>query len=215
MKRTLLMLLLCIFTCSLPNIVLASNSNSKNYFSVFAGILINPKIKIPINVFSGTTAESGSFEYTFKQSYKVGIEWSQFSEHSWNNGLLIDYSRMEMDEASAYGSTSGSSTLKVTDSISIINIAYAGKYRWDNFYLPVYLGLSSSNVDSSALFTKTIQAKSYAGLGIGLNIDSFSIELTSNSNAIDSSTVTASGNTVMPSMGYLNYLQLTIKFLLQ
>ena len=191
----------------------STSTGNETYTAFIIGYMLSPKITISGTALTGTLLESGTFEYNFSNAIKFGFEWSQFDRNDWNNGFLIDYTSLKFDTAtvkSGSSSTSGS----ITGGMTILTVAYNGKYRWEQFYFPISLGLSSSTVDSTGSFTKTLQARAYAALGVGFSITkSFNLELTSNSNTVTGSTITSGGTTIYPDVGYLNYLQLNAKIL--
>lgn len=188
---------------------------SNSYKALILGTTINPTMLMNINAIQGTTSEVGKYEYEGSSSFLLGYEYSQFNEDSWNNGINIDYVRVPLTTARFVGNTLGTASFSISDSITSISIAYAGKYRWSKVYLPIGLGFTSSTVDSNALFTRTLTTSSLAWLGIGLHVsEKFNIELLSRATAISGSTVVSSGITIKPAeYGYLRYFLLNFKIL--
>lgn len=144
----------------------------------------------------------------------MGFEWSQFRKESWNNGFSIEYANPQFDSFTVYGNVSGSTTGTLSGGMTLLSIAYAGKYRWDKVYLPTLVGITSSSVDSTGTFTKTLATRVLFGLGVGFLVnDKFALEFTSNSNTVVGSSILTGGTTITPDTGYLNYLQISGKFL--
>ena len=190
-----------------------SLTESETYTAFIIGYMLSPKITISGTALTGTVLEAGTFEYNFSNALKFGFEWSQFSKNTWNNGFLIDYASLKFDSVTVKSGGSSSSG-SLSGGMTILTVAYTGKYRWEQFYFPVALGLSSSTVDSTGSFTKTLQTRAYASLGVGFAITkSFNLEFTSNSHSVTGSTITSGGTTIYPDVGYLNNLQLDAKIL--
>lgn len=184
------------------------------YLSLNLDSMLAPKISITGTAYSGAASEAGTFEYSFSNALKLGFEWSQFNQNSYNSGFLFEYVSLNFDTATIKGSLSAPSTVNVTGGMKVTTIAYAGKYRWENFYLPFLVGISGSSVDNTALFTRTLESRSLFSLGVGINInEKINLEMSSNAHSIYAGTVTTGGITIVPNVGFLNYLQFTVKFL--
>lgn len=193
----------------------ASQSTTGNsYAAVIVGINVNNHLKIPVTATNSTSSESGTFDFSYDNSVSLGFEWSQFDNHSWNNGILIDYFTLQFNTLTASGSSSGTSSISVPGSMSLLTVAYAGKYVWEDFYLPLGIGLTSSSVnDNTGVFTKSLKAVVTAWVGIGLSFSkNFKMELVSRATSFTSDTVTSSGTTFTPSIGTLSGALLTGKF---
>lgn len=189
-------------------------SSEQDYIALKISYILNPKIKIEGTAFSGTSSENGTFDYEFDNTINLGFEWSQFANNTWNHGVLIDYTSLKFNRTTITGSSSGTSVVTVSGGMTVLGISYIGKYRGDEFYLPVTLGITNSYVDNSAAFTKTIATKALFGIGFGIAVNNnVNLELTSNATTVTSSSVTSSGTTIVPELGYFNYLQLGLKIL--
>lgn len=191
----------------------SQSSNGNSYAAFIVGINVNNHLKIPVTATNSTTSEAGTFDFSYNNSVSLGFEWSQFDNHSWNNGILIDYSTMQFDTLTASG-PSGTSSFSVPGNMSFLTVAYAGKYVWEDFYLPLGIGLTSSSVnDNTGVFTKSLKSVVTAWIGIGLSFSkNFKMELVSRAASVTSDTVTSSGTTFTPSIGTLSGALLTGKF---
>ena len=58
----------------------------------------------------------------------------------------------------------------MTGGMTFLTVAFAGKYRWNEFYLPVTVGIVSSTVDKRAAYVKTLQGTNLLTFGIGLAV---------------------------------------------
>lgn len=188
-------------------------TSERNYLGFSIGYMVTPKLKIDVFATNGSSSESGYFEYQFSNTLRLGFEWSQFMRDSWNNGFSVEYANPQFDSFTVFGTVSGSTSGTLSGGMTLFSLGYAGKYRWDRIYLPTLIGITSSSVDSSGIFTKTLATRVLAGLGIGFLInDSFAIEFSSNSNTVAGSSVLTGGTTFTPESGNLNYWLINAKF---
>lgn len=191
-----------------------SINDEANYKSLIISYMLTPKISITGTAYDGANSEAGSFEYNFKNSFKLGYEYSQFSKNTWNHGFLMDYTNLKFDTATIKGSISAPSTISLTGGMTLLTISYSGKYRWEQIYLPVGLALVSSTVDSTGSFTKTMEARILISYGFGIAItEQFNFEITTNAYSVNSSRVTSGTTTIVPNLGFLTHLQVNAKVL--
>jgi hypothetical protein len=192
----------------------SNTSINSSYASFVIGYRLLPKISIPISGYSVSGSDSGDFDFDLDNALTLGYEWSQFRQNSWNNGFQINYTNMKINNATLSTRNSGSSSVALSDTFTEFQINYVGKYFWEKVYFAYEFGVASSTNNAAGLFTKTMASRFHSALGLGINIsEKFNLEVTTNSNSIDSSSVTISGVTLKPDLGYLRYIQLTGKFL--
>lgn len=186
---------------------------AEQYGSLAINYVLSPKIVITSTIYSGSSSEVGTLEYNFDNAFKFGFEWSQFARNSWNNGFLIDYTSLKFSSFTLKG-VSASTTSTITGGMTLLTVGYSGKYRWEQIYLPVNLGIASSTVDSTGSFTRTVAARTFASLGIGVAVnEKFNLELTSSAYGITAGNTTSGTTTLVPSVGYLSNLQLNSRIL--
>ncbi|KHD87418.1 MAG: hypothetical protein OM95_14640 [Bdellovibrio sp. ArHS] len=191
-------------------------STKESYFSIGLGLVFSPKAKMDFKYYSGATQLSGNAEFDFGSAISLNGEWSQFKKYSWNNGVLLSYVNMKLDKGTvALAGQSSSGTIADSD-LSILTAAYAGKYRWHTFYLPVYAGLSNGILNSKDQFLKSVTTRVFVALGAGYVInDILNLETMLNVHTTYSAggTYTSSSGTytLVPEVGSLTYLQIVIK----
>lgn len=186
----------------------------EGYGSFYIGYIINPKILINVTAFDSTSSDTGTFEYTFSNAVTFGWEASQFRRHSWNNGIFVNYAALKFDKFSLTTTASGTGSGTLSGGMTLLTVAYAGKYRWDTNYFPFNVGFVSSTVDSTGTFTRTIAAKMLVSYGFGIALsEKFNLEFIAAANSLTSSTTTSSGTTIVPQPGFLTNFQINAKFL--
>lgn len=186
----------------------------ESYGSFYIGYILNPKIVVNVTAFDSTSSEAGTFEYTFSNAVTFGWEASQFQKHSWNNGIFVNYAALKFDKFSVTSAASGTTSGTLSGGMTLLTIAYAGKYRWETNYFPFNIGFISSTVDSTGTYTRTIAAKMLVSYGFGIALsEKFNLEFIAAANTLTSSTTTSSGVTIVPETGYLTNIQVNAKFL--
>jgi len=187
---------------------------NEGYGSFYIGYIINPKILINVTAYDSTSSDTGTFEFTFSNAVTLGWEASQFRRHSWNNGIFVNYAALKFDKFSLTTAASGTGSGTLTGGMTLLTVAYAGKYRWDTNYFPFNIGFISSTVDSTGTFTRTISAKMLVSYGFGIALtETFNLEFIAAANTLTSSNTTTSGTTIVPQLGYLTNVQINAKFL--
>lgn len=189
-------------------------SERNQYHGLLIGYWISPLMKMDATATQGTASGSGSFEFQMKSGLNIGYEWSQFKRQSWNNGILVDYVSVDFDEAKIKDSTS-TTTVSVPGRLSILTVSYSGKYRWEEFYLPLGAGLASSSVSGNdGLLTKSIKTPVVFWIGVGFTpSEKIALELVSKAYSVTASTVTSNGTTLKPDPGTIAGLQINLKVL--
>ena len=186
----------------------------ESYGAFVMGYMLAPKILLNGTAYAGTSSERGTFEYKFSNTLTFGFEASQFRRNSWNNGVFFHYAALKFDTVTISGPVSGTSSGTMTGGMTILTLAYAGKYRWETAYFPLNIGFLSSTVDSTGSFTRTMAAKVLVSYGLGFAMtETFNLEFITAASTVTSSTTSSSGTTIVPELGYLTNIQLNAKFL--
>lgn len=184
-------------------------------FGLTFGLVFNPRIVIPVTRVTGATTEKGQLKYDLQNSLQISLEFSQFDKNSWNHGVKIDYTRFEFESVQFEGDNSGSITSAVNGALNLLTAAYVGKYRWDQFYIPLQVGVVTASNNTSDEFTKSIKVAGYLALGAGyVFTDQFAAEFSTSLYGIKSDTTTVGATTTVPENGALGYFELTAKFML-
>lgn len=178
---------------------------------VYFGFLLTPKLRHETTRTTAILGERQTTEISSHSAPKLGFEWTQFVANSWNHGVAVDVAFLKFDSIS--GSTPSTTVEGSYDGgMNILTVAYAGRRRWEAVYLPVYLGLAASTVDTTGALTKTFAARVHAGLGLGVMAGlKTNLELSANTYGFTSDLVNSAGVEYRPSVGSISYVQLAIK----
>lgn len=157
---------------------LAASAGAQEYTALHLGYMSNPSIVVKGTESNGMFMGSTRMEYNLQESIKIGFEWTEFQKDRWNNGVFADYAKLKFSKIDTESTVYPDSVAPIDGSLSLVSIGYTGRYRWDQIYVPIYIGWVHSSVQSMAILTKTMRSTIYNALGIGFVVsDKLNVEL--------------------------------------
>jgi len=192
----------------------AKTASSEDEYKAFSiGMWMNQKLHYDLKISDGTQSESGYADYSLSNSLVFGYEWSQFTQEQWNHGFTIDFTQVAFSSVSVYSPSSGTLSGSIPGKMNIINIAYSGKYRWENGYLPTGIGLSSGSTSGAEGIVKDFSPSLVMWLGFGLAVTpKANFEIISKAIAFNGKPFTSGGLTLTPESGMMSSLEVAGKF---
>ena len=155
----------------------------------------------------GTTSSSSTTfdsEINFESAFSIGYEYQEAKKESWGKAFGVSYhTKREVDSFDLNGET-----LQATGDAAEITMLKLNAnliYRWDIFYIPFGINLTTVSYDPPANYDGTVDSTGGLGFNFGLGWfinDQFAIEYMSSSSvweleADDGSTTTDFGDGIL------------------
>lgn len=168
MKYFICIAILCFGYLSFAQESQQETEENVTYKAITFGYLINPNTSLETTDYYSFSSEKANYSYSFKDSFSLGFEWSQFNKNSWNHGISINYMNLKSDSTSTTSTFHGAvSKAELPGDLTIFSLGYSGKYRFENFYIPTQIAIATSSVDSKSRITQSLKPHALLSVGAG------------------------------------------------